>query len=225
MSHYFIRMLHDRGMLLRNYTQNIDTLERIAGLPGDKLVEAHGSFHTAHCIACKQEHEGAWVKERVFSHEIPRCDCGGLVKHDIVFFGEALPTRFYAQLTTDFEKCDALIVMGTSLKVAPFNTLVDQVENNVPRLLINMERAGVNPYMTGLGFDFAGTKHKYKRDALYLGDCDTGSLKLAELLGFGKQLQGLYESEHVRLNELQVKLPTEPKVATVLEALSPETKL
>lgn len=50
--HYFIRMLHHKGLLLRMYTQNIDGLEKVCGIPDDKLVEAHGSFATASCHLC-----------------------------------------------------------------------------------------------------------------------------------------------------------------------------
>lgn len=52
-AHYFIRLLQDRGMLLRCYTQNVDTLERQAGLSPDVLVEAHGSFADSSCIDCR----------------------------------------------------------------------------------------------------------------------------------------------------------------------------
>ena len=46
-----------------DYTfQNIDTLERVAGLPEEKLVEAHGSFHSAHCVNCRKEYAHEWVK-------------------------------------------------------------------------------------------------------------------------------------------------------------------
>ena len=48
--HYFIRLLHDKGMLLRCFTQNIDSLEAAAGLPRQKIVAAHGNFDGAHCI-------------------------------------------------------------------------------------------------------------------------------------------------------------------------------
>lgn len=60
--HCFVRLLHEKGLLLRNYTQNIDTLERIAGVPAEKLVEAHGSFASAHCIACKLPYTQEFVK-------------------------------------------------------------------------------------------------------------------------------------------------------------------
>lgn len=63
-SHYFVRLLWEKGLLLRHYTQNIDTLERVAGLPGDKLVEAHGTFYTGHCLKCRQIYDFSWLKSR-----------------------------------------------------------------------------------------------------------------------------------------------------------------
>ena len=53
--HYFVRLLQEKGLLLRHYTQNIDTLEREAGIADEKLVEAHGAFNTGHCIDCRKE--------------------------------------------------------------------------------------------------------------------------------------------------------------------------
>ena len=57
-SHCFIKKLSDRGLLLRHYTQNIDGLDRKVGIPEDRLIEAHGSFHRAHCISetCRKEY-------------------------------------------------------------------------------------------------------------------------------------------------------------------------
>ncbi|XP_049677329.1 NAD-dependent protein deacetylase sirtuin-3, mitochondrial isoform X2 [Accipiter gentilis] len=57
-AHYFLRLLHDKGLLLRLYTQNIDGLERVAGIPPDKLVEAHGTFATATCTVCRRKFPG-----------------------------------------------------------------------------------------------------------------------------------------------------------------------
>ncbi|NXW67314.1 SIR2 deacetylase, partial [Hirundo rustica] len=97
--HYFMRLLQDKGLLLRCYTQNIDTLERVAGLDPELLVEAHGTFFTSHCLrpSCRQRYDLAWMRERIFSSLIPKCEkCQGLVKPDIVFFGENLPSRFFA---------------------------------------------------------------------------------------------------------------------------------
>ncbi|MCL4117565.1 UNVERIFIED_CONTAM: hypothetical protein GTU68_039309 [Idotea baltica] len=65
-SHHFIKLLHDKGLLLRHYTQNVDTLEHIAGIPIEKLVEAHGTFRTSHCMSCKKAYEQEWMKGRKF---------------------------------------------------------------------------------------------------------------------------------------------------------------
>jgi len=68
----------------------------------------------------------------------------------LYFFGEGLPRRFHELCQTDFEKCDLLIVMGTSLKVQPFASLVDMVPDNCVRLLLNNEAVGVNEGLSGL---------------------------------------------------------------------------
>lgn len=60
--HYFIKLLADKGMLLRHYTQNIDALERVAGVPEETLVEAHGTFYTGHCLNCRHIYSIEWLK-------------------------------------------------------------------------------------------------------------------------------------------------------------------
>ncbi|TRY70718.1 hypothetical protein TCAL_05189 [Tigriopus californicus] len=127
--HYFIKLLEQKGLLLRHYTQNIDTLERVANISGDKLVEAHGTFHSSHCIEpkCRKEYTQEWMKEQIMRDVIPTCkECNSVVKPDIVFFGEQLPDRFFTCLVDDFKICDLLIIMGTSLTVQPFANLVDR---------------------------------------------------------------------------------------------------
>ena len=95
-------MLHEKGILLRCFTQNIDTLELQAGVPEDKLVHAHGSFATNSCIDCKIPFDSAEMKTKVLKRQIVVCkSCGGLVKPDIVFFGEPLPERFFHLLQKD----------------------------------------------------------------------------------------------------------------------------
>ena len=90
-THTFVKLLADHRLLDTCFTQNIDTLERQAGVPAERIVEAHGSFADQHCIECKQGFDGARMKEAVEKAEIVRCaECGGLVKPDIVFFGESV---------------------------------------------------------------------------------------------------------------------------------------
>ena len=63
LSHFFLRLLHEKGLLRRVYTQNIDTIERIAGVPAEMLVEAHGSFASATCTGCKQTFDSDFVRD------------------------------------------------------------------------------------------------------------------------------------------------------------------
>ena len=73
-----------------------------------------------------------------------------LFQPDITFFGEGLPKRFSATLAEDFGECDLLLVIGTSLVVAPFCTLKDRVDERCPRVLINMTSAGESEGEFGL---------------------------------------------------------------------------
>lgn len=88
-------LLHSHSLLHTCFTQNIDTLERRAGVPAHKIIEAHGSFATQRCIECQTPFDAEKIKKAVLSEEIeiPRCErsrCRGLVKPDIVFFGEGV---------------------------------------------------------------------------------------------------------------------------------------
>lgn len=176
-SHVFISLLSQKGLLRMLFTQNIDCLERQAGVPGELIVEAHGSFATQRCIECEKEFPDDVMKEHVFKGQVPRCTdkkCNGLVKPDIVFFGEALPESFYNNRHVP-GLADMVFIMGTSLTVHPFAGLPDLVNEDCPRVLFNMERVGS-----------LGTQTD---DVLVLGDCDSGVRKLAEELGWAEELE------------------------------------
>ncbi|XP_075223423.1 sirtuin 2 [Lycorma delicatula] len=203
--HYFIKLLEMKGLLLRHYTQNIDTLERVAGLNGDVIVEAHGTFHTSHCLDCHEEYSLEWMKERIFSDSVPTCSsCNGVVKPDIVFFGESLPSKFFSYAKKDFPEADLLIVMGSSLAVRPFSSLIDRVKEDCPRLLINREKAGQRDHIMKMldivsGMDFDSSDNV--RDVAWLGDCDDGCRLLAEKLGWLDELNKLVEDGHAKIDK------------------------
>lgn len=182
LSHAFIALLAKKGLLRLLFTQNIDCLEREAGVPGELIVEAHGSFATQRCIDCKKEFPGDIMKKHVLSGEVPHCvdkeGCNGLVKPDIVFFGEQLPTAFFHSLPV-MEETDLALIMGTSLSVHPFASLPERVETDCPRVLFNMERVGT-----------LGTRPD---DVLALGDCDANVCTLADELGWLDELYKLWE--------------------------------
>lgn len=88
-------------------------------------------------------------KQKILAGETPvLCNqkvdpqCKGIVKPDIVFFGESLPPKFHRNVQRDCLGAGLLIVMGTSLSVFPFAGLIDMVRPECPRLLLNMEPAG-----------------------------------------------------------------------------------
>lgn len=170
--HSFIKMLQDKGKLLRNYTQNIDNLESYAGIRPEKLVQCHGSFATASCITCHWKLPGEKIFENIRNLELPLCpycyqkrkeyfpNTGssstesstmhshmintamksyGVLKPDITFFGEALPSKFHKTIREDVLKCDLLICIGTSLKVAPVSEIVNMLPAHVPQVLINRD--------------------------------------------------------------------------------------
>lgn len=197
LTHYFIRLLADHGLLLRNFTQNIDGLEEKAGLPEKYIINAHGTYKTAHCVGnelgrgCGKEYSQEWFKDKMIKMKKPICPvCRGYVKPDIVFFGEELPISFWFGLQEDIPKCDLMIIMGTSLQVHPFASIPNQVKLNVPRLLIN--NVAVGPFKE---FDLL-RKRGQSRDYVYLGNCDDGCLELAKALGLDKELMELYENGH-----------------------------
>ncbi|KAM4744196.1 NAD-dependent protein deacetylase sirtuin-3, mitochondrial [Anableps anableps] len=179
LTHYFVSLLHRKGQLLRMYTQNIDGLERLAGVPPEMLVEAHGTFATATCTSCLRKYDGEDLRPAVMSGTVPRCPtCKAVVKPDIVFFGEELPLHFFKYLT-DFPLADLLIVMGTSLEVEPFASLAGAVRSSVPRLLINRDLVG--PFAWG----------PKPHDVVQLGDVVSGVKALVDALGWTRELDAL----------------------------------
>lgn len=87
-SHAFFALLHEKKMSGMVFTQNVDCLERLAGVPPGLIVGAHGTFATQSCIECKNAFPSDLMRKAIEGFEPPRClrpDCDGLVKPDIVF--------------------------------------------------------------------------------------------------------------------------------------------
>ena len=212
-SHYFIKLLEEKSLLLRNFTQNIDCLERLAGINDDNIVEAHGSFKSSRCVFCSKSYENGHVRSCVMRGEVLRCEeCTYPVKPDIVFFGEPLPDKFHQSVLTDFDNCDLLIVMGTSLQVEPFASLIDRVGKECPRLLINRECAGVDMMVKDplhelldgdtepKGFQFFSDKNY--RDVFLQSTCDEGVTELIKSLGWKNDLEKVVEDQSTHLEKM-----------------------
>ncbi|WVQ98238.1 hypothetical protein IAU59_005361 [Kwoniella sp. CBS 9459] len=218
--HRWIKMLEDKGVLLRNYTQNIDTLESLAGVT--KVLQCHGSFKTASCLRCKTRVPGQTIEPYIMSQQIPFCgSCRqqrdseielrrvqkqaakklngkgkgkskatgaswddeddddeseedewgggepGIIKPDITFFGQALDSEFDECLFTDREEVDLLVVIGTSLKVAPVSEVLTHIPHSVPQIYINLTPV-----------------HHVHPDICLLGDADSIVTYLSDELGW-----------------------------------------
>jgi len=175
-----------------------------AGIPSSLLVEAHGSFASATCVICGKhcpDMNKFW--EDVENDLVPRCQLckdeknkGGLLKPDVVFFGESLPPNFSDKRAEDFKDCDLLIVIGTSLTVYPFAALVNDVSPFTPRLLFNKEAVGPFAKSAQYWIKYGEAipkqidKNAY-RDVGCIGDIDTGVGLLAKMLGWEDALQKL----------------------------------
>ncbi|XP_036376092.1 NAD-dependent protein deacetylase sirtuin-3 [Megalops cyprinoides] len=196
--HYFIRMLHHKGLLLRVYTQNIDGLEQMCGIPEEKLVEAHGSFASASCHLCYTPFPAQEAKKAIMNDSVPTCGfCQATVKPDVVFFGEDLPQKYFLH-SKDFPKADLLIIMGTSLQIEPFASLVDSVRPGVPRLLLN--RDAVGPFLRA---------PRRRGDYMELGDLGLTVRTLAQTLGWHSDIQGLMAAqEHASATPWPDTLPS-----------------
>lgn len=180
-AHYFVKKLADDGNLLCQYTQNIDGLELLAGVPHDKLVQAHGHMRTARCIACRAEAPIEDFNEAIRNRSVLHCKHCELpqnyIKPDIVFFGEGLPADFF-QKAMMIDEADLLIIMGTSLRVAPFSLLPQFIERETPVVVINRENV------------------IYRDNSLFLsGDIETEVIQLARALGW--TLTGAPETEQM----------------------------
>ncbi|KAI5981719.1 Sir2 family histone deacetylase Hst2 [Pisolithus albus] len=207
LTHSFIKLLHSRGLLHTCFTQNIDTLERKAGVPEDKIVEAHGSFATQRCIDCNTPYEEEKMKRAIREAEIPRCEkCGGLAKPDIVFFGESLPDKFRASIPS-LREADLLIVIGTSLTVYPFASLVYFVPEDCPRVLINLVEVG----------DFDRPD-----DLVFIGKCDEIVRTLCRELGWEEELDKVWTETagNVEVAEAAGKVDEAEKIESEMDRVT-----
>lgn len=201
LSHFFLLVLEERGLLQRVYSQNIDGLDSQLALPSEKVVNLHGSLAHIECEFCGAEqsldqfHEDVRTKIKNIYKETgvedgspeessqilcANCHRPG-VKPATVMYGRELPRKVWHSVKEDFpDRVDLMIVAGTSLTVSPANQLVSKVSPGVPRLLINREVVGVD---LGLRFDDDEDMGPTK-DAMLQMDCDAGFLSLAEQLGW-----------------------------------------
>ncbi|MGM9522224.1 MAG: NAD-dependent protein deacylase [Oscillospiraceae bacterium] len=119
-AHKYLAELEKRGKLTAVITQNIDGLHQAAG--SENVLELHGTLLKNYCVRCGRRFDGDFVQN---ASDVPRCHCGGIVRPDIVLYGEMLDNRTLTRAVEHIRKADMLIVGGTSLAVYPAAGLVD----------------------------------------------------------------------------------------------------
>ena len=119
-AHYALARLEQQGKLTAVITQNIDELHQRAG--SRNVLELHGSVYRNHCMECGK----SWPVEAVLeADDVPRCTCGGIIKPDVVLYGEGLDPATLTAAVEAIAAADMLLIGGTQLSVYPAAGLVD----------------------------------------------------------------------------------------------------
>lgn len=120
-------------------TQNVDNLHRRAG--SKTVYELHGNIERNFCIKCKKHYDS----ELDFEDGIPKCKCGGLIRPDIVWFGEMLPAEQFRLSEKAARDSDIFFIVGTSAVVYPAASLVHSAKSNGAFLVeINIEETEIS---------------------------------------------------------------------------------
>lgn len=191
--HYFAKLLHDRKLLNRVYTQNIDGLDYQSGVPRSHIIPVHGSIGHCKCEFCgKDENMEYFVRQlKANTKDIynidpsaPKksspimcrhCSKAGL-KPSTVLYGRPLPSEFQSSTQADLPDSDLLLILGTSLTVYPAANIPNMVSKGCRRVLINRDPAG----------DFSSAS--CGKDDFWGGGIDLMVLKLIQALGWEEDL-------------------------------------
>ena len=126
-AHIKLAELEKAGRLTAVVTQNIDGLHQAAG--SRMVYELHGSIHRNYCMECGKFYDARYVKA---ADGVPRCECGGLIKPDVVLYEEGLDQNVIRGAVEAIASADTLIIGGTSLVVYPAAALISYVRRGVP---------------------------------------------------------------------------------------------
>lgn len=131
-AHFKLAELEKIGKLTAVITQNIDGLHQMAG--SKKVYELHGSVLRNYCLKCKKSFT---AEDILKSGGIPKCDCGGLIKPDVVLYSEQLDQNVLNKAIKAIAEADTLIIGGTSLVVYPAAGLINYFHGE-DLVIINM---------------------------------------------------------------------------------------
>ncbi|MDO4308136.1 MAG: NAD-dependent protein deacylase [Eubacteriales bacterium] len=124
-AHLKLAELEQAGKLKAVITQNIDNLHQMAG--SRKVLELHGSVYRNYCMKCGRFHDFSYMKN---AKGVPRCECGGIIKPDVVLYEEGLDNDTIRESVQAISNARVLIIGGTSLAVYPAASLIDYFQGD-----------------------------------------------------------------------------------------------
>jgi NAD-dependent deacetylase len=144
-AHLALAELEEMGYLKTIITQNIDNLHQQAG--SRRVLEIHGHMREATCVRCYKEVVIDPAVEHVIRDgKVPQCECGGVLKPNVVLFGEELPIRVLNRAMDEARRCDLILVAGSSLEVTPAADIPFlAVDRGARAIMVNLEPTGFDP--------------------------------------------------------------------------------
>lgn len=133
-THIKLAELEEKGKIKTIITQNIDGLHQKAG--SKNVLELHGSILRNYCMRCHKFYDAKYIFE---SDGIPRCECGEIIKPDVVLYQESLDNQVIEKSINAIQQADVMIVAGTSLTVYPASGLINYF-NGKKLVLINKDQ-------------------------------------------------------------------------------------
>lgn len=119
-AHLKLAELEKAGKVKAVITQNIDNLHQMAG--SKNVLELHGSVYRNYCTKCGKSYDFDYIKN---SEDVPHCKCSGIIKPDVVLYGEDLDNNIMTRAAKEIREAQVLIIGGTSLSVWPAASLID----------------------------------------------------------------------------------------------------
>ena len=133
-AHHALAQLEQQGKLKAVITQNIDGLHQLAG--SKNVLELHGSELRNTCQSCGKKYG---MEKILASQGVPACDCGGIIKPDVVLYGESLNEKDLRRAIRYAEETDLMVVAGTSLVVYPVAGLVEYLSPGAKLVILNRD--------------------------------------------------------------------------------------
>ncbi|MCM1986150.1 Sir2 family NAD-dependent protein deacetylase [Methanococcoides seepicolus] len=154
--HRVLSELERRGIIKTIITQNIDMLHQKAG--SKNVIEVHGSPQEHSCLACGKKYTYEYIAVLLRTEDVPTCnECGGLIKPEIIFYGEMLKQDVIEKAIEESSKADLLLVLGSTLVVQPAASLpLYTIKNGGHLVIVNNMETPLDGYAIGLYKDLGG---------------------------------------------------------------------